>query len=188
MNTSSVSEILDFEVHLLMTMKIRMVNKNAKLLENKLAEHGLSVADAQRIHERVSEALGDEASRFENMKKLLGLGGQSSKSLEYSSVLWPGFDFTATASEEGVLESARYWHTRSDSSRVDSPTELPPWSMDIDEFTKQFGPLTGGLKWTLFDKLLPSHEEYEFPWNGERHGAAFSWGLFMFASKYWPED
>ncbi len=129
-----------------MTMKIRMVNKNAKLLENKLAEHGLSVADAQRIHERVSEALGDEGSRFESMKQLLGLGGLSSKSLGYNSVVWPGFDFTATASEEGMLESARYWHTRSDSSRVDSPTELLPWSMDIDEFTKQFGPLTDGLK------------------------------------------
>lgn len=188
MNTASFTAIIEFEVYLLMTMKLRMVNADARLLQAKLAEFGLSVRDAENTHERVTEALGDKASYFGNMKKLLGIADQDAASLEYSSVLWPGFGFNAIAGEEGVLESARYWHTKRDSRGVDSPIGLPAWSVDITEFTEYFGPMTGGQKWSLFDKLLPGHEEYEFRWDGERYGAAFSWGLFLWVTTLWPED
>lgn len=189
MNIATATAILDFEVYLLMTMKLRMVSEEeSKLLEAKLAEHGFSVVDAQRVHERVAKALGDEASYFGNMQKLLSIADQNATSLGYSSALWPGFDFNAIANEEGLLESARYRHTRRDSSTADSPIQLPVWSVDVTEFTERFGPMTGGHQWSLFDKLLPAHEEYEFVWNGEHYGAAFSWGLFLWVTKLWPAD
>jgi hypothetical protein len=73
MNTASIPALIEFEVYLLMTMKlrIRMSHKEFQL-DTKLAEHGLSVGEAEHIHERVAETLGDEASYFQNMKKLLG--------------------------------------------------------------------------------------------------------------------
>jgi hypothetical protein len=84
-----------------------------------------------------------------------------------------------------MLESARFWHKRRDSPKVDSPTQLPMWSMDFTEFTEQFGPMTSGRKWPACDKLLPAYEEYEFSWAGESYGAGFSWGLFMFSALSW---
>ncbi|MGO8962316.1 hypothetical protein [Mycobacterium sp.] len=189
MNVASIPALIEFEVYLLMTMKLRMkMSHNEARLEAKLAEHGLSVDDGNRIHERVAQTLGDEASGFGNLKSLLGIMDQHTRSLKYSSVLWPGFDFTASTGEEGLLESARYWHTRADLRTLDDPTELTIWSLDITEFTKHFGPMTRGRQWPLFDKLLPGYEEYEFQWNGERCGAGFSWGLFMYSAKSWPED
>jgi hypothetical protein len=187
MNIFPVVTIVDFEVHLLMTMKlrIRMSHQEAQV-EAKLAEQNLSIDAADRIHERVAEGLGDdEASYFENMKKMLGIADQDATSVQYKSVLWPGFNFNATASEVGLLESAQYWHTTRDSSRADSPIGVPIWSMDVAEFTEQFGPVSGGRKWALFDKLLPAYEEYEFQWVGESYGAGFSWGLFMFTAMSW---
>jgi hypothetical protein len=103
-NGASVGAAVDFEVYLLMTMKlrIRMSHKEFQL-DTKLAEHGLSVGEAEHIHERVAETLGDEASYFQNMKKLLGIADQDAASFEYDSVFWPGFSFNATASEDGML-------------------------------------------------------------------------------------
>ncbi len=178
--------IVDFEVYLLATMKlrIRMSHKEAQL-EAKLAYHGLSVGDAERIHERVAVTLGDEASYFKNMKDALGFHDQDATLLEFRSVLWPEFDFKAVASEDGLLESARYWHTRRDSPVADSPIGLPIWHMDVTEFTERFGPMNGGRQWSLFDKLLPAYEEYEFSWGGEIYGEGFSWGLFMFSAMSW---
>lgn len=186
MNVSSYPVIIDFDVYLLMTMRLRMsmANKEAQL-EAKLAEHGLSLEDAELIHERIARALGDEASRYENMKKLLGVADQDSAELKYNSILWPGFDFNAIAGDEGVLESAGYWHTRRDSPCVDSPTELLTWSVDIAEFAEQFGLMTLRGKWPLFDEFLPAYEEYDFFWNGEHYGARFIWGLFLSSSICW---
>jgi hypothetical protein len=186
MNSGSVGAIVDFEVYLLMTMKLRIKMSHQELqMEAKLAEHGLSVVDAERIHEQVAQTLGDESSYFENMKTLLGIADQDATSVEYNSVLWPGFSFNATASGDGTLESARYRHTRRDSPSVDSPTQLPIWSMDVTEFAEQYGPLKSGRKWPVSDKLLPGYEEYEFSWAGETYGAGFSWGLFMFSAMSW---
>jgi hypothetical protein len=186
MNVSSVAAIIDFEVYLLMTMKLRMsmANKGAQL-EAKLAEHGLSSYDAELIHERVATALGDEATRFGDMKKLLHITDHDSSVLKYRSVLWPGFDFNAIAGEGGRLEVARYCHTERDLLNVESPSELPTWSVDITEFAEHFGPLAIRGKWPLFDEFLPAYEEYEFSWNGERYGARFIWGLFLSSSVYW---
>jgi hypothetical protein len=186
METTSVQAVIDFEVYLLMTMKLRlsMAGKES-LLEAKLAERGLTIDQAKHIHQRVAESLGDEASRFHNMKKLLGIASLDATSLKYSSVLWPGFDFNAVAGEDGALESAGYWHIHHDSLSVGSPTALPTWSVDSAEFAKHFGPLTLRGKWSLFDEFLPGYAEYEFPWNGERYGARFSWGLFLSSSMYW---
>ena len=186
MNSVPAVTIADFEVHLLMTMKLRikMSHKEAEL-EAKLAEHELSVASAERIHERVVDGLGDEAVYFANMKKLIKFAEQDATSLKYESVLWPGFTFKASADAHGRLESARYWHTRRDSPSVDSPIGLAIWSMDVTEFTEQFGPTNAGRKWSLFDALLPAYEECEFEWGGESYGAGFSWGLFMFSAMSW---
>ncbi|MEU9807685.1 hypothetical protein [Mycobacterium sp. NPDC050853] len=186
MNTIPVPLIIDFEVYLLMTMKIRLVNR-LPALEAKLSEFGLSVDDAQHVQARVAEALGGETSRFEGMKTFLGIS-QDSNLLKYASVLWPEFNFSAIADESGGLESARYIRARGDLHSGDSPAVLPPWSADVTDFTQHFGPLTNGRKWLLSDKTLPGYEEYEFFWNEERYGVGFSWGLFLYAAKYWPED
>lgn len=186
MNPGPTVTIVDFEVHLLMTMKLRikMSHKEAQL-EGKLAEHGLSVETAEGIHKRIVHRLGDEASYFQNMKKILEFAEQDATSLEYESVLWPGFTFKASADEHGRLESARYSHTSSSSPGVDSPVGLAIWSMDVSEFAAQFGPVNVGRKWSPFDPLLPAYEEYEFQWNDESYGAGFSWGLFMFSAMSW---
>lgn len=185
MKIPKVSAVVDFETYLLMTMKLRvkMSHKEAQL-EAKLAEQGMSVDDAQRVHDRIAHLLGDEASYFSNMKELMG-ADQEATWLKYNSVLWPGFEFKATAGADGVLESARYWHTRRDLPTVNSPTELPIWSMDVTEFTERFGPMNRRRKWSLFDDLLPAYEEYEFQWGEDNYGAGFSWGLFMFSAMSW---
>jgi hypothetical protein len=187
MNSVPAVTIIDFEVHLLMTMKLRIkMSHEEAQLEAKLAEHGISIDSAERIHEQVAEVLGDDEDfYFENMKKLMNVAEQDATSLEYDSVLWPEFKFKAIASHDGRLESARYWHTRRDSSGVDSPIGLAIWSMDVTEFTEQFGPTNAGRKWSLFDAHLPAYEEYEFEWGGESYGAGFSWGLFMFSAMSW---
>lgn len=186
MSTASAAAIVDFEVYLLMTMKLRMsmANKEAQL-EAKLAELGFSFGDAELIHERVANALGDEASRFEDMKILLGIADEDSSTLKYSSVLWPGFDFTAIAGEDGLIELARYSHARRNPLNVDCPSQLSTWSVDITEFSELFSPVAIRGKWPLFDKFLPAYEEYEFSWNGECYGARFIWGLFLSSSIYW---
>jgi hypothetical protein len=160
MSIGPITAIADFEVYLLMTMRLRisMSHKEAQL-QAKLAEHGPSLDGAKNIHERVAGALGDEASGFENLKNLLGVADRNSTTLKYDSVLWPGFDFNATADENGPLESARYRHSRRNSPSVDSPTELTIWSMDVTEFTEHYGPMAGGQQWPLFDEFLPAYEE-----------------------------
>lgn len=178
--------LMEFEAYILMTMKLRMsmADKGAQL-EAKLAEHGLSLRDAELIYQRIAENLSDENSRFENMKKLLGLTGAASAALKYASIFWPGFEFGATADETGLLESAGYRHTTHDPARIDSPTDVPTWSMDIAEFGERFGPINLRGKWPLFHEFLPAYEEYEFSWNGEKYGARFIWGLFLSSSIYW---
>lgn len=186
MKATSMRAVIDFEIYLLMTMKVRMsMAGKESLLEAKLAENKFTIEQAKHIHERIAEALGDEASRFENMKKLLGIVGPDASSLKYSSALWPGFEFTATVGEDGLLESAGYSHTRHALPSVASPIEMPTWSVDSTEFAKYFGPLTLRGKWPLFDEYLPGYEEYEFAWKGERYGARFIWGLFLSSSMYW---
>lgn len=186
MTMPAYAELRDFEVYILMTMKLRMsmADKMAQL-EAKLAEHGLSLYDAELIYERIAENLSDEASRFENMKKLLGLTGTAPGSLKYSSVFWPGFEFNATADEVGLLKSAGYRHTRHNPLCVDSPADVPTWSVDISEFAERFGPVSLSGKWPLFDEFLPAYEEYQFSWNGENYGARFIWGLFLSSSVRW---
>ncbi len=186
MNMPAYAELIDFEVYILMTMKLRMsmADKGAQL-QAKLAEHGLSLHDAELIYERIAENLSEEASRFENMKKLLGITDSASASLKYSSVVWPGFEFNATADEDRLLESAGYRHTAHDPPRVDSPADVPTWSVDIAEFAEQFGPMELRGKWPLFDEYLPAYEEYEFSWNGEDYGARFMWGLVLSSSIRW---
>src|ERR1700733_15075000 len=100
MEKPSIQAVIDFEVYLLMTMKLRMsMAGKESLLEAKLAEHGLKIDQAQNIYQRVTESLGDEASRFDNIKKLLGIASPDTAEVQYCSVLWPSFDFNATASE-----------------------------------------------------------------------------------------
>src|ERR1700722_12456109 len=144
---SSVSKIsiLEFEVYVLMTMKIRMtMSQQLPELEAKLAEHTVTLEDAERLQERIAQVINDETARFDDVKELLGIADQGSTSLKYSSVLWPEFDFTATAGDHGRLESARYWHARLKRPGAATPIGLPMWSMDVTEFTQNFGPMRGG--------------------------------------------
>ncbi|MEE6139954.1 hypothetical protein SKC41_26955 [Mycobacterium sp. 050128] len=185
MDKLRISAITDFEVYVLMTMKLRIkMSHKETQLEAKLNEHGLSVGDAQRVHDRVANELGGATTYFQNMKSLLGVD-PSAISLRYSSVLWPGFEFKANATEDGKLESARYCHYKRELPHVDSPIGLPIWGMDLDEFAERFGPMKDGRKWSVFDELLPSYEEYEFQWGEDSYGAGFSWGLFMFSAMSW---
>jgi hypothetical protein len=130
--------------------------------------------DAELTYQRIAEALGDEASRFGTIPKLLGVPASGSASLTYDSVFWPGFEFNAIADASGRLESAGYSHAKRNPPHIESPTELPTWSVDITEFAEQFGSM----------KLRgnPAYEEYEFSWNGEYYGARFIWGLFLSSS------
>ncbi len=186
MTIPAYAALIDFETYILMTMKLRMsmADKGAQL-EAKLAEHGLSLHDAELIYERIAENLSDEASRFENMKKLLGIADPASASFRYGSVFWPGFEFNASADEARLVASAGYRHTAHNPPRVDSPADLPTWSVDIAEFGERFGPMILRGKWPLFDEFLPAYEEYEFSWNGEDYGARFIWGLFLSSSIRW---
>jgi hypothetical protein len=97
------------------------------------------VADAAAIHAQTADALGNEAGRFKTIKKLLGIADPESASIEYSSLLWRGFALIAIAGRDGLLESARYRRITSDSPSVDSPSELPTWSVDAPSFRNILG-------------------------------------------------
>jgi hypothetical protein len=181
-----VTAVTDFEVYLLMTMKPRLSLADTQgLLDARLSKVGVSRDNAVRIYERIAAALTEETSRFRTMRKLVGISDGDDRSLRYTSVLWPGFDFNARADERGLVESAGYTHTKQTPFDVESPTELAAWSIDIPEFEKRFGPSVGSEKRPLFDEILPAYEEYEFIWHGDRYGAAFLWGLFLTSSAYW---
>lgn len=185
MTATAFSGVVDFEVYLLMTMKPRLSLADTRgLLDAKVAEAGLSLDGAGRIHDRISKALSEEVSRFRDMKAVLGVD-EDATSLKYNSVLWPGFEFSAHADVNGLIESAGYTHLEHLPLEAESPTDLAAWSVDIPEFDARFGPATRRDKRPLFDDILPAYEEYEFSWNGDRHGARFLWGLFLSSSVYW---
>jgi hypothetical protein len=186
MDVTLSSAVVDFEVYLLMTMKPRLSLADARgLLDGKLAKIRLSLDGAVRIHDRIAETLSEETSRFRDMKTLLGVLDEDATSLRYSSVLWPGFEFNAHAGVNGQLGSAGYTHTEHTPIDVESPTQLAAWSADIPEFDERFGPAIRRGKRPLFDDILPAYEEFEFLWKGDRYGAGFLWGLFLFSSAYW---
>jgi hypothetical protein len=185
MITLSNSNVADFEVYVLMTMKPRLSLADAQgLLDAKVAQAGLSLDGAVRIYDRISKAVSRDASQFRDIKSLLGVYEEAT-SLKYSSVLWPGFEFVAQADMNGVLESAGYMHLERLAIGAQSPTDLAAWSVDIAEFNERFGPVIQREKRPLFDKVLPAYEEYEFAWDGDRYGARFLWGLLLSSSVYW---
>jgi len=186
MATFSQAGVTDFEVYVLMTMRRRFLMAGSEgLIESKLAEVGLSLADGQRAYEQIAATLADEACRFREMKRLLGVIDSESTHLNYGSALWPGFDFVASADGRGLLESAQYEHVGRELPGAKSPRELPPWSVDIAGFGKLFGPLEIRGKWPLFDEILPAYEEHEFRWDGDRYGVRFVWGMLLSSSMYW---
>ena len=183
----SLTAIIDFEIFVLMTMKLRLSMADKKdRLEAKLADHDLSVADAERVYERISDVLNtDKSSCFSTMKSLLGTSDPDCTSLTYRSVLWPEFNFQATGSQDGSLKSAHYRHAVPPTQKIGPPAEIQLWSIDVSEFAQHFQPLTLRYKTDLFDKFLPQYEEYEFSWAGERYGARFIWGFFVSSSQSW---
>lgn len=178
------SGVPDFEVHQLMTMKWGMFPKRA-MIEWTLSEYGISLDDAQRIHRRVARLMDDESARFDNLKQVVGVAKHDSTALTFSSVLWPGFEFTARAGADGRLDTARYRRAGGYARPAASPHDQPPWSMDTDEFIEHFGPAELTHRYSLTDDVLPAHEVYDFEWNGRRYGAGFSWGVFLLAGQYW---
>ncbi len=178
--------IRDFEVYLLMTMKPRLALADTQgLLDAKLAKAGISINGAKRISDRISQALSREASRFRDLKALLGVADEHVTSVSYISVLWPGWNFNAHANSNGGLASAGYTHLEHTALSVESPTHLAPWSVDIREFDEFFGPTTLRGNRSLFADILPAYEEYEFSWRGDRCGAGFLWGIFLTAARSW---
>ncbi|WIM87453.1 hypothetical protein PT015_21855 [Candidatus Mycobacterium wuenschmannii] len=186
MNSDPGVTTIDFEAHLLVSMKLRIkMSHNESQLEAKLAQNRISIERAAHSHEKITKALAGEAHFFTNMKRLLQPEMQDATSLEYDSVLWPGFRFKATGSHSGHIESAGYQRTDNVANRVGAPVDLEMWTMDVAEFADRFGPLSAGRKWSFVDGHLPGYEEHEFVWEGESYGAGFSWGLFMFAAMSW---
>ncbi|SLI56622.1 Uncharacterised protein [Mycobacteroides abscessus subsp. bolletii] len=189
MNVSPCSAIFDFEIYVLMTMELRlkMTNEPSERarLGNKLAEHGLTLQDGKRIHGQMTEALADEESFFANLKTFLGVNSNAAE-VQFTSVLWPEFDFTASVGPDGQL-SARYHHARGSEARIQphSVRDIPNWSMDLKEFGELFGPLSCGLRHPIFHELIPAYEEHQFEWDGRDYSAGFCWGLFMFAAQHW---
>lgn len=185
MNTApDIASVLDFEVYLLATMKYGMLIREADR-EAKLAEHGLSFADAERIHRRVAELFDNKSTQFANLRALIGTEAPEAASLTFKGILWPDYDFTATSDDSGAIRTAGYRRARGQATAAASPAEQPSWSMDVDDFTHHFGPASIGYHSELFDEVLPAHEGHDFEWNGRLYRAGFSWGLFLFASLMW---
>lgn len=187
--------VFDFEIFVLMTMKLRLSLTSDPIkklrLQNKLAEYGLTAQHGELVHQRVAAALVDEDSFFVNLKTLLG-ADRGAEEVSFTSVLWPEFDFRATVNTDGQLKSARYFHTRKSAIRPQfkSPRDVPTWSMDLEEFAEHFGPLNLALSHPIFYKVLPAYEEHQFDWTDERgreigYGAGFCWGLFNHAAENW---
>ncbi|MGV0583789.1 hypothetical protein ABQE45_08585 [Mycobacteroides chelonae] len=186
MNVAPVTSVIEFEIYVLVTMKFGMINREARI-EAKLADHGLTLHDAEAIAERVAQALGDESTFFNDLSDRLSADADSA-SLRFTSVLWPEFDFEATRDSNGVVESARYRRVRGRPPEADSPEDLPSWSVTVQEFIERFGPTTLNYNSSPGQKVLPAHELYQFEWNGEQYGAGFSWGLYLLSARLWPED
>ncbi|MGH3723363.1 MAG: hypothetical protein ACRDUS_04450, partial [Mycobacterium sp.] len=66
MNVAPVTSVIEFEIYVLVTMKFGMINREARI-EAKLADHGLTLHDAEAIAERVAQALGDESTFFNGL-------------------------------------------------------------------------------------------------------------------------
>ena len=155
------------------------------LREAKLAEHGLSFGDAERIHQRVADELRYASTQFAKLQALLGLRADNGNPLSFQGILWPEFDFTATADSDGSIAAAEYRRARGEPVCAAAPTIQPPWSMDTVDFAHCFGPAKVISTSVLFDKYLPAQELHEFDWEGRRYGAGFGWGLFLSASRMW---
>lgn len=195
-STVSRRTVFDFEVYVLMTMKFRLSMTSDPVMKGrlatKLADYGLTVADGERIHAQITEVLVDEDLFFRNLQAFFDVDTGGAQEVSCASVLWPEFDFKATADASGRLQSARYWHVRRSAARpqFESPRDVPTWSMDLEGFAEHFGPLNPSLHRPLFDEYLPNYEEHQFDWIDEYgltrdYGAGFCWGLFIFVGESW---
>jgi hypothetical protein len=180
----TAASVLELEVYLLVTMKYGMFDQDLER-KAKLAEHGLSFGDAERIHQRVADVFRDASTQFANLQALLGAEADNGGALSFHGILWPEFDFTATADCDGSIGAAGYRRARGEPVCAAAPTVQPPWSMDTDDFAHCFGPTNVTSTSVLFDKYLPAQELHEFDWEGRRYGAGFGWGLFLSASLMW---
>lgn len=178
--------VLDFEVYVLMTMKLRLkMSQKLAYLDEKLSRHELTVADGDRVRTQLASTLGDERSFFVNLRTLVDETEHDATSLRFCSLLWPEFDFRATAGADGTLTSARYWHARGVAPTDAAPSEVALWSTDIEGFAHRFGALGDAEPRPLLDPYFPAYQERLFDWDGRPWGVGFSWGLFMFAAQDW---
>jgi hypothetical protein len=186
MTPVSPATVRQFEAYVLMSMR-RWLKQlgHVTAVDGRLAEHGFTLDDASRIHQQIADALRDQATQFETIQRLLGADGRQPDSLAFLSVFWPEFCFTARAGADGGLDEARYRHSRGQTLQADSPTKVPLWSCDVEDFATRFGPLTFGSRLPVTHEVLPCYESHDFDWEGERYGATFHWGLFLNASQNW---
>ncbi|SHS47517.1 Uncharacterised protein [Mycobacteroides abscessus subsp. abscessus] len=150
MDIAPVVSALDFEIYVLVAMKLGMINREVRM-EAKLAGDGFTMRDAEAIAERVAQALGDESTFFNGPTHGLAADADSA-SVGFTSVLWPEFDFEATRDANGVVQSARYRRVRGRAPEADSPEDLLSWSVSVQEFADRFGPATLNYSSTLSEK------------------------------------
>lgn len=179
-----ISPQFDFEVYALMSMRFRMnFSSQRPAFDAKLAAHGLTAADGERIREGVTAALGDEPYFFDNLRTLLA--APSAMHVGFTSVLWTEFDFCAIPNDDDGRFRAGYRHVRGEMPAVDGPRDVALWSTDVTTFARRFGPFFGGRRWPLVDPYFPAYREHQFDWGDRNYGAGFCWGLFMFAAQEW---
>jgi hypothetical protein len=176
----------DFEIYVLMTMKLRLsMSQKSDRLDLKLAEFGLSVDDGERIRARIAQELGDESTFAGSLQRALNPSAMHEDSVRFDSTVWPGFEFRIGSGEDGKPLPAGYRKIVRHALEANSPKSVGLWATDVEEFDALFGPLAPGTARSLFDEYLPAYQEYEFEWNDWSWGAGFSWGLFMFAAESW---
>ncbi|UFS96371.1 hypothetical protein [Nocardia huaxiensis] len=167
MSTEMQSNSIEFEVHQLMLMRNIEDGK-----QTKLAEFGISLEDADRISQQVHQKLKLGTEQFSALKLLLGAQDVSATTITYSSRFWPQFEFAAESTNFGTIGPARYQRVAGNPPTVSSPTELPLWSVTVDEFSQLFGPLQSVDSWY-------PNEEYTFEFAGDKYGVGFCWGLYL---------
>ncbi|UAK32114.1 hypothetical protein K8O92_31110 [Nocardia asteroides] len=159
--------VKDFEIHQLMRMRC---SDDVKLA--KLEAYGVTLQEAERIADKVSRMLPLGRQQFLKLQELIGVHAPGASTVRCVSAFWPQFEFVAEGTDFGAIGDAQFRRISGSPPAVDEPTELPPWSVTVDEFEELFGPLSEGEQW------LPN-SEYLFERSGRTCVAAFGWGLLL---------
>ncbi|MBF6205757.1 hypothetical protein IU483_16910 [Streptomyces gardneri] len=132
----------NFEIHQLMRMRCSDDVKMAKL-----EAYGVTLQEAERVADKVSRMLSLGRLQFLKLPELIGVHAPGTSTVRYASAFWPQFEFVAKGTHFGAIGDAPFRRISGSPPAVDEPTELPPWSVTVDEFEELFGPLSEGEQW-----------------------------------------